>query len=233
MSERGVLLSDVDNLGLQWIGEQYGVTTEQLRILFGMTAKKKTVEGGKVTLGTVEWRVKRWVGVGLAEREKIHLRRPAWVFLTKEGLGVMELDYDARKPSQLKLNEIEWMNYVKLHVWKRQGENIRDWRSERQLRFEWGREETKKDKHVPDAELDYFHDDRVWSVAIEVELTQKTQARIQKILRELARSYDKVWYFVNHKTEQFIKKQIAKLSAEDREAFVVFVLEQELGYLKK
>ncbi len=109
--------------------------------------------------------------------------------------------------------------------WGQENNKQIECRSERQLRYEWGREETTKDKHVPDAEI--VIDGNL--VALEVELTQKSHKRIQQILRELLRNYGSIWYCTTQGTEGFIKRQKDQLSQEHQERLIVYRLTKDQG----
>ena len=202
---------DVEVLG--WIGEQYGATVDQIRRLLGRRPGKPTKEAGLVTAVTAERRVKCWQALGLVEREKLFMNRPAWVWLTRQGLSLLEGEYRYLRPKLAMLEHTEQVNEVRLHIEGRQAVRGREmtWRSQRRLKNEWGREAVGKGRHMPDAE--FVTGKGV--VAVEVELTQKTARRIKPILIRLSHEYDAIWYFCNATTGSFINRQIAGLEKEE------------------
>lgn len=71
------------------------------------------------------------------------------------------------------------------------------WKTERHIRREKGITGVGRTEHVPDGELK-FSDGK--SIAVEVELSGKSQRRLQKILRQYARTeYKEVWYICGTK----------------------------------
>lgn len=217
-------LTERDVVVLSWVGEQYAVTIDQLRVLMGRDARGETKESGIVSVGTAERRVKRWIELDVVEREKKFMNKPAWIWLTNEGLSLLPQEYRFSRPKLVKLPEFEWVNDTRLFVeqWGvEQGKKVR-WRSERRIRYDWGRDPSKKDRHVPDAEA--IVDGEV--VAIEVELTPKSDKRIQKILKDLVKDYNSIWYFTNHQTYGFIDRKRKQLSQEQQEQIRIYRLEE-------
>jgi hypothetical protein len=201
---------------LSWIGDQYAVTTEQIRFLMGRLAQGPTKEAGLVRLPAVERRMQRLAQIGLIEREKIFFNQPAWIYLTTKGLRLMSQPYRYLQPSQFE--HIEAVNEVRLHIEQVLARrSTACWRSERRLRYEWSFEEKKKTRHIPDAEI--MGDRRI---AIEVELSRKAETRLRRILNELASHYDSIRYYVSQETCAYVVDKISQ--HPKRQQFMVFKL---------
>ncbi len=70
-----------------------------------------------------------------------------------------------------------------------------DWQTERQIRHERGLKGVGWRGHCPDGILIFTGGNRI---AIELELSPKGTAKIEKILKEYAKKqYEEIWYFVN------------------------------------
>ena len=209
---------------LQWIGEQYAVSLDQVQRLMGRMPGKETKQTGQVTLATAERRVKRWMELDLVEREKKFLNEPAWVWLTKTGLSLLAHKYRYLSPSLNIRNHFYWVNRTRLFAEGYYAEKSIpiQWRSERTLRNEMGKDEATKNIHVPDAEIVTSEE----VVAIEIELTQKSTNRLKGILRELARRYTRVLYFAEGNLENFVKRQLETLADSEQQKFEVYRLEE-------
>jgi hypothetical protein len=217
MTKSGPILTARDREILSWVGDQYAATTEQIRFLMGRRAQGPTKEAGLVRLPAVERRMKRMQQLGVIEREKIFFKESAWIYLTPKGIRLMSRQYRYVQPSLF--DHIAAVNEVRLHIEGALGRGKKwDWHSERFLRGEWGFDEQKKTQHVPDAELVV---DRL--IAIEVELSRKSEGRLRKIFNDLASHYDRIRYYVTDQTCAYIIDKI-RLHPK-RGQFDVFLLE--------
>jgi hypothetical protein len=215
------MITQRDKQVLTWIGEQYAVRLDQLQVLMGREPGKPTVEPGRVSPGTAERRVKVWEKAALVERQKLFFGEPAWIWLTKKGLGLLPNDYRFLRPKLATLEHIYAVNQVRLWAENEWGSTI-PWQGERQLKYEFARDETTKTQHVPDAILIT----EAGRIALEVELTQKMAKRTKSILIRLARDYDQIWYFANAQAYPSLTKQIASLSATNQQKFRLQRLEE-------
>jgi hypothetical protein len=203
-----------DKQVLTWIGEQYAVRIDHLRLLMGRDAGKPTAEPGRVSRSNAERRVRVWIKDGLVERKKIFIGQPAWIWLTRQGLGLLENDYRFLEPKVATLDHIHAVNQVRLWLEKHQGRELL-WQSERELKYVFGRDEKTKTKHVPDGLITTG----AGTVALEVELTQKVATRLKRILLNLVRDYDTIWYFANDRAYGPIGAQIATLTEKNQQRF--------------
>lgn len=187
------------------------------------TDKAKLKRAGVVSAITVEQRIRKWLFLGLVEREKLLLQQPAWVWLSREGLRVLEASYHYLKPKISNYDHYYLTHEVRCYIEARQAAKgiAMTWRSERRIRHDNGQDEATKHKHAPDGEV--ITDKN--TIAVEIELTQKSKQRIQQILRELAHQYRTIWYFTNEITHGFLERQIKELPEESqRPKFKIYSL---------
>ncbi len=158
--------------------------------------------GAELGQATVRDMVERWQRAGLVEHRKFLVGQPGWVWLTRHGLEQMDLPYRVWEPQVSGLNHVYWCSQVRLMLelrWVARGQQVL-WQSERALRYEDEQERrearavgnTHTNSHLPDAvvELDGK------TIAVEVELTAKTAARVRDIMRRVVWRYERAWYFV-------------------------------------
>jgi protein involved in plasmid replication-relaxation len=157
---------------LAWLGEQYGARVDQLEILLGCGPR------------TVQRVLARLHAHGLIETRRLLVGEPAWVLPTSAGLRACDSSFGAWRPRIGLLSHVAAVNDVRLHIQGRSRES--EWIPERMLA-----RNRKAGEHLPDAVV--LSDGR--RVAIEVELTVKSQRRITAILDELTRRFDATVYF--------------------------------------
>ena len=211
---------------LRWIGEQFAVNTDQLKIL--MNRWKRTHEpewqGESLSDETVKALIKRWRDAGWVKSRKLLAREPAWVWLSKAGLADMGLEFPDYEPKVGRLNHIRLVNMVRLYTEKRLGDEVQ-WISERQINTE--RKEKGK-RHKVDGEAVYQNT----VIGVEVEQTQKSQRRLASIVRELQQDYEAVWYFVADKPMEAVREAISRVEGTDHQdawrTFVIYPLSNAL-----
>jgi DNA-binding transcriptional ArsR family regulator len=155
-----------------WLGEQYGARTDQLEVLLGCGPR------------TVQRVLARLRDAGLVTSRRLLVGDPAWVIPTGAGLRAAGHDFAAWQPRIGLLAHVAAVNDVRLHVQARSPGS--EWIAERLLA-----RERQAGEHLPDAVV--LVDGQ--RVAIEVELTVKSQRRVTAILDELAGRFDTVLYF--------------------------------------
>jgi hypothetical protein len=178
---------DLEVLG--WLGEQYGARADQLEILLGC---------GPRTLQRV---IARLRDAGLVTTRQLLVGEPAWVIPTGAGLRAASQSFGAWHPRLGLLAHVAAVNDVRLHVQARSPES--EWVGERVLA-----RERQPGEHLPDAVV--VTEGR--RVAIEVELTVKSQRRVQAILSELTGRFDAVLYFCAPGP----RRQLSQLSGSGR-----------------
>ncbi len=157
---------------LAWVGEQYAARVDQLEMLLGCGPR------------TVQRVVARLRENGLITTRRLLVGEPAWVIPTSTGLRATGVGFGVWQPRLGLVGHVAAVNDVRLHVQARSPES--EWIPERHLA-----RERQAGEHLPDAVV-LIDGQRV---AIEVELTVKSQRRITAILDELAGRFDAVLYF--------------------------------------
>lgn len=171
-----VRMSDRDARLLFLIGEQYAVTVEQLARLIGRTFR------------TARWLRDRWQNAGWVASRQLVAGGPSYIWLTREGSRIAQSPHRAWQPNPGLAAHIEAVTEIRLLLERQLA--LGEWQSERTLAKTYGpRSELRL--HLPDAVL--VRDQE--RVAIEVELTLKSRARLDELVRELGERYQQVWYF--------------------------------------
>jgi acetolactate synthase regulatory subunit len=155
-----------------WLGEQYGARTDQLEVLLGCGPR------------TVQRVLARLRDAGFVSTRRLLLGEPAWVIPTGAGLRAAGQSFAMWQPRVGLLTHVAAVNDVRLHVQARSPGS--EWIPERLLA-----RERRAGEHLPDAVV--LVDGQ--RVAIEVELTVKSQRRLTGILDELAGRFNAVLYF--------------------------------------
>lgn len=168
----GELLRRRDLDILAWTGEQYAARTDQLEML--MDAGPRTVQR---TLARLR-------DQGMVTTRRLLAGEPAWVLPTTAGLRACGSGFGMWQPRVGLLAHVAAVNYVRLHIQQRSPAS--EWIAERTLA-----RDRQAGQHLPDAVV--LADGQ--RVAVEVELTVKSQRRVTGILDELAGRFDAVVYF--------------------------------------
>lgn len=155
-----------------WLAEQYGARTDQLEMLLGCGPR------------TIQRVLARLRDAGLVTTHRLLVGEPAWVIPTGAGLRAAGHGFGVWQPRIGLLAHVAAVNDVRLHVQARSPES--EWVPERVLA-----RERKAGEHLPDGVV--LVDGQ--RVAIEVELTVKSQRRLTAILDELTARFDTVLYF--------------------------------------
>jgi hypothetical protein len=172
-----------------WLGEQYGARTDQLETLLGCGPR------------TVQRVLSRLRDEGLVTTRRLLVGEPAWVIPTSTGLRAAGIGFGVWRPRIGLLAHVAAVNDVRLHIQARSPES--EWVPERLLA-----RERHAGEHLPDGVVITSGQ----RVAIEVELTVKSQRRVQAILDELAGRFDAVLYFCAPGPH----RQLTQLSATGR-----------------
>jgi Mn-dependent DtxR family transcriptional regulator len=219
-SDKGkIILTERDLFGLHWTAEQYGIRIDQLQQLLGRVARKDTKEERRISEPTVKDLVNRWQRAELVKVEKFFYKQPRWVWLTHAGLERLGLPYKVWEASVSALNHVYWVNVVRLYI--EATHTMANWKPERELRFEKG-----KEGHTPDAEVELGG----FTYAIEVELTRKKITRLVPIMRTLAsnKDYRAIQYFTTSETEGVVRNGAAQLPEPLSKKIIVDRLEDKL-----
>jgi hypothetical protein len=169
----GVLLHPRDLMLLGWLAEQYAATTDQLGVLLGCGPR------------SVQRVLARLREAGLVNTQRVLVGQPAWVMPTRAGLRACGgSQYKVWQPKLGVLLHTEAVNDVRLHIQARSPGA--EWVSERALA-----RDRCDGEHLPDAVV-ITEGQRV---AVEVELTVKSERRVCAILGELTGRFDMVLYY--------------------------------------
>lgn len=157
---------------LRWLAEQYGARIDQLEVLL--------VRGPR----TVQRSLARLRAAGLIETRRLLVGEPAWAIPTSAGLRTTGHGFGLWHPRVGLLAHVATVNDVRLHITRRSPES--EWVCERSLA-----RERQPGEHLPDAVV--ITEGR--RVAIEVELSVKSQRRMRAILDELSGRFETIVYF--------------------------------------
>ncbi len=167
------LLHPRDLVLLGWLAEQYAATTVQVGVFLGCGPR------------SVQRVLARLRDAGLVGTRRVLVGRPAWVVPTRAGLRACGSPYvKVWQPKLGVLLHVEAVNDVRLHIQARSPNA--EWVSERALA-----RDRREGEHLPDAVV-VLEGQRV---AVEVELTVKSERRVRAILDELAGRFDLVLYY--------------------------------------
>jgi hypothetical protein len=191
------LLSRRDEEVLAWIGEQYLAPRDVLGQLLGRASEHESVrDAGWVTDTVVDRTLRRWRDLGLAQCRRFLVGEAATVWPTRTGLVVAGLGYRASEPSMATLAHRHAVARVRLAI-EAANPDI-TWVCERELR-----DGTRgRQAHIPDGVVRTAEG----RVAIEVELTPKTEERVRDILWRLSAAYDRVIYYATPRAAAVVRK---------------------------
>lgn len=161
---------------LSLIGEQYAVTLPQIARLIGRSVHTARALRDR-------WKRAGWVGSG-----QLAVQAPSFVWLTGRGAAGVESPFRVWQPNHGLALHIEAVTEVRLLL--EHEVRVGSWECERAVAQQFARDRRRRG-HLPDGVL-HLDGERI---AIEVELTLKSRARLGAIVDELSQDYDQVWYF--------------------------------------
>ncbi len=166
------LLHPRDLVLLGWLGEQYAARADQLEVLLGCGPR------------SVQRVIARLRDAGLVGTYRLLVGEPVWVTPTRAGLRACGCEFKVWQPKLGLLHHTRAVNDVRLHVQARSPEAT--WVCERSLA-----RERQPGEHLPDGVV--LTDGQ--RVAVEAELTVKSERRVRAIVEELTARFDLVLYF--------------------------------------
>ena len=171
-----VRISERDAQLLLLIGEQYAITVDQLARLIGRTYR------------TARWLRDRWQRAGWVVSRPLVAGGPSLIWLSHQGTRVAQSPYRTWDANPGMAAHVEAVTEMRLLLERQL--RLGEWESERMLGKSYGpRSQTRL--HLPDAVLVTERG----RVAIEVERTLKSRARLEEIVGDLGERYQHVWYF--------------------------------------
>jgi hypothetical protein len=168
--------------------------------------------------------LRRWFDEGLYVYKTFYVHQKGWIWLTYKGLKYAQVDLRYYEPVPSSLPHLYAVNEIRLLTEARHPSDT--WKSERELRAEQpARKAGSALLHLPDAELLQANGKQV--TAIEVELTVKSEKRLQEVLFDLAanKRYHTIWYFASPHVYQVVYHTVCTLPSPHRERFVFYNLE--------
>jgi hypothetical protein len=232
-------LSPRDYAALSWIAEQYAARIDQVRQLLVHGRIGLAGEAGDVAPWSVYKALARWrqPGAEVVEHRRIYYAEPGWCWLTPLGLRLLKSPFSRLTPAASTLPHLYQINRVRLDLERRHPDYR--WVSERFLRAQLPRREGGAAlPHTPDAQVwvPSSQETGEKAVAVEVELSLKSDQELDAILAELlvARShvsegsflYASVWYFVTPLTRRVIEKARDRLAPAVRPRVAIISLEE-------
>ena len=161
---------------LYLVGEQYAVTLPQIARLIGRSVHTARALRDR-------WKRAGWVGSG-----QLSIQAPSFVWLTGRGAAGVESPFRVWQPNHGLALHIEAVTDVRLLL--EHELRLGGWECERAVAQQLAKDGGRRG-HLPDGVL---HRDGE-RIAIEVELTLKSRARLGAIVDELSQDYHQVWYF--------------------------------------
>jgi hypothetical protein len=170
---REPVLSARDLFVLSWICEQYAARADQLEVLLDCGPR------------TVQRLLARLHDTGLIGTRRLLVGESVWAIPTSKGLRASGQGFGIWHPRLGGLAHVAAVTDVRLHIHTRSPDS--EWVSERVLA-----REREPGEHLPDGVVITADGQRV---AIEAELTVKSQHRVRSIIDELSTRFDTVLYF--------------------------------------
>jgi len=207
-------LSERDLRGLQFIGEQKAVRSDQLIKVLG-------IENQKDPESAIQRVLAKWRSEELIEQRRFLYKQDPWVWSTRKGLSWMGLHYKLYEPTPARLEHYYWVNEARLLVEARKHK----WVSERYLQNQQAAKKAgSKEQHLPDAEVTHSESGNV--IAIEVEITPKSKDRLKTIVIDLLGRYKVVWYFVTPTTKKLLQELLETVDEALKKRVVILDLPQ-------
>jgi len=227
-----------DELALTWIGQQLAMRLDQIQELLGQFAGHGAAHDDQISESSTRSAIARWKKAGWIYARRIDAQEPMWVWLTQKGLKRVGLPYQYQSLASLSEQDRKHL-YAITDVRLELGDGAEglEWTSERTLLQGTHRRRGHKRVHRPDAVLALGND----LIAIEVELSRKTESLLSEILvallcerdyhgqayhdlkaqvgedkaqwqRPLAwRHYTQVYYYADEKKRRYVRDVLAKV----------------------
>ena len=234
-------LTSRDELVLTWIGQQYAMRLDQIQELLGQLAGHGAAHEDAISESATLNVIARWKQAGWVMARRIDVEELQWVWLTKKGLTRVKLPYQYQSlasVSEQDRKHLYAITDVRLDL--DDGDERIEWTSERTLLQRTHRRRGQKRVHRPDAVFAFGNE----LIAIEVELSRKTESLLSDILVALLcerdyhghayhdlkaqlgeeqaqwrsplawRRYSKVYYYADPGIRKHIRSVLAKVIQE-------------------
>ena len=221
-----------DGKAIPWIFEQYSVRYDHLAELLGRWPGGETQAEGRVGMPTVRSQVQRWAKEGAVDHRALLVGQLPWCWVTPQGQALFGLVGRSWTPTIRGHRGLEHRYYAnQVRLWLERAHPEAAWRSERLLWQSQGARSRKGEAQdpIPDAEVQFGRR----RIAIEVELTAKTEERWQEILAERAARYDQVWYFTSAQLHRDLGRALETLEAGVRPKFSLSLVNEAAYRLER
>ncbi len=224
---RGPQITERIESYLQINGQQGIVRFDQAQRFLGHLSPEpdKMKQSGILSVERTRKILRPWLDEELLLYRVFYARQKGGLWLTSKGLKYANLNLRYYEPSPASLPHLYAINDIRLLIATRRPHDT--WRSERELRAEQNAHpKGSTSPHLPDAELISTNGN---VNAIEVEITVKSEKRLEEIIFDLAgnKRYNTIWYFLPESVYIVVKKTVDKLPTEHRKRFVFYTLEGE------
>jgi hypothetical protein len=216
-------ITERDVAALRWLGQQYAARSDVLRVLLGRLSPGSPRVAGQLGDETLRQILDRWDDRGLIARDR--LLGFQWVAPTSKALRLVGLDVRAWSFVIPQLAHVHAVGVVRLAL-EPQIPQGGCWLSERELRQEAGK------SHVPDGAVQLPDDPEAGvgsglygedvdplprRIAVEVELTRKTAARLREAwLRPRHGRWQQSVYFAPPEVASYLAGQLARIRPRRR-----------------
>lgn len=207
---------------LRFIAQQGAIRFDHLQRLLGRLSPDPAgmKEPGVLSEERTRKILRRWQDEDVYEYRQFYAKQRGWLWLTRKGLKFANVDLRYYEPSPASLAHLAAVNAIRLTIEaRRPGDR---WVSERELRA--GQDPHATRRHLPDAEL---LTEKGTINALEVELTVKSEKRLQEILVDLASNprYDTIWYFAPEAVAASVRHALTTLPPARRRQFRLYDLQ--------
>jgi hypothetical protein len=204
-------------MSLYWIAEEYAARLDQLQRVLGHQIDCDAKDEHGMSENATRLIVNRWKRAHLVEYRKFTAEDPGWVWLTAHGMWQLGLPYKAYEPSLSKLEHRFMVNEVRLMLEEELPNG--SWLCKRDVRAVVSSIKGHAPSHLPDAEFVT----KEGTIAIEVELSAKKPAELQRVLQELTAIYSQVWYYVTDATRNSLLAAKERLDPVTANSIVVWM----------
>jgi hypothetical protein len=219
--------TDDERAAIRWFAEEGGAQFEQVRQVLARLSPNPEKLANPAMLSVQRTRKKkdRWKSDGLIEYKLFEVEGRGWLWATRKGLEFVGLgDLRYYEPKLEALRHLYYVNQARLYIEQQRPEDV--WKSEQLIRYEQlAFAAGQKAPHIPDALLQKPNGE---TIAIEVEITLKKPERILAILKDLANTYHRIWYFVAQPAWASVEAALAHLSERQRKSIQMLSVEQKL-----
>lgn len=220
----GPQINDRFAVFLRILGQQGILRFDQAQRFLGLLSPQpdKMKQPGILSAERTRKLLRPWIDEGVLLYRAFYVRQKGVYWLTSKGYKYAQLNLRYYEPTPSSLPHLLAINDVRLTIAQRHPKDI--WRSEREIRARYLTQlKGGTPSHIPDAEL-LSPDGSVH--AIEVELTIKSEKRVQDIVSDLAtnKRYTTIWYFAPENVCTAVIKAVQTLPSNARRRFTFYRL---------